>query len=179
MKFSTSKFLSKEGLLILLPSLLVVVAGFWIAAQFIKPAPPTEITIATGSVKGAYHRFAKLYASHLAKSGITLHLKPTAGSVENIRHLVTEGSDVDLALVQGGVAGSESVDSLVSLGRMFMEPVWVFYRGQTDLDRLTSLREKTVAIGPAGSGTQQLAVSLLKPNGVTSRTAKFETPWWR
>ena len=157
MKFSLSKFFSKEGILILLPALLVTALAFWFAAQFIKPAPPSEITIATGSETGAYHRFAKQYAAHLAKAGITLNLKSTAGSVENIRSLTAADSGVDLALVQGGVANSEQAEGLVSLGRMFMEPVWVFYRAPEELDRLSALAGKTIAIGPVGSGTRQLA----------------------
>jgi len=174
MNFSISKFFSKEGLLILLPALLVTALGFWAASQFIKPAPPSHITIATGSEQGAYHRFAKQYAMELAKSGITLRLKSTAGSVENIKLLQEEGSGVDLALVQGGVATGETAPSVVSLGRMFMEPVWVFYRGSDELDRLSNLAGKKIGIGGKGSGTRQLALALLKPNGITARSAEFQ-----
>ncbi len=174
MNFSISKFFSKEGILILLPAVLVTALGFWIAAQFIKPAPPSHITIATGSEQGAYHRFARQYASEIAKAGIKLHLKSTAGSVENIALLQEAQSGVDLALVQGGVATGDRAPGIVSLGRMFMEPVWVFYRGSEDLDRLSSLAGKKIGIGGKGSGTRQLSLVLLKPNGITARTAEFQ-----
>lgn len=174
MPSSISKFFSKEGLLIVLPSLLLVVSAFWLASQFIKPAPPGEITIATGSKTGAYYNFATRYAAHLAKSGITVHLVETAGSVENLRMLQGEGHQpVDLAFVQGGVVGDDAPPGLVSLGRMFMEPVWVFYRDGTDIDRLSNLRGKTIAVGPDGSGTQQLARALLGPSDITETTATF------
>lgn len=173
MKFSVSKFLSKEGLFILLPAILVTGLAFWVAAQFIKPAPPSNITIATGSVDGAYHQFAKLYAGALEEAGIKLNLKPTAGSAENIRHLVTEGSDIDLALIQGGITDGVSSDGLVSLGRMFMEPVWIFYRDSNEVNRLSALKGKTIAIGPEESGTRQLALSLFKPNDITAETTNF------
>lgn len=174
MKFSISKFFSKEGLLILLPAALVTALAFWVAAQFIKPAPPSNITIATGSEQGAYHRFAKAYAAELAKAGITLHLKSTAGSVENIALLQNAESGVDLALIQGGVATGKTAPGLVSLGRMFMEPVWVFYRGPEELDRLSALKGKTIAVGSKGSGTRQLSIALLKPNGIEAATAIFK-----
>lgn len=174
MKFSISKFFSKEGLIILFPAALVTVLAFWLAAQFIKPAPPSHIAIASGSEQGAYYRFAKLYAEYLAKSGITLDVRSTAGSVENIRHLATPESNIDIALLQGGIAGKEPVENVVSLGRVFMEPVWVFYKSDRVLDRLSTLAGKRIAIGPEGSGTRQLALALFEPNGVTADTATFE-----
>lgn len=174
MKFSILKFFSKEGLLILLPAALVTVLAFWAAAQFIKPAPPSDITIATGSEQGAYHRFAKLYAEELAKAKIKLHLKSTAGSVENLALLQKPGSGVDLALIQGGVATGETAPGLVSLGRMFMEPVWVFYRSEEELTRLSALKGMKIAVGEQGSGTRQLTLALLQPNGIDAATADFQ-----
>lgn len=171
MAYSVSKFFSKEGLLILLPAALVTVLAFWAAAQFIKPAPPSKITIATGSTSGAYHRYAKQYAAELAKSGVSVTLKSTAGSVENVALLADTQSGVDLALIQGGVANAETAPDLVSLGRMFMEPVWVFYRDHQDIERLSGLRSKTIAVGREGSGTRKLALAVLGPSGVTDETA--------
>jgi TRAP-type uncharacterized transport system substrate-binding protein len=48
---------------------------------------PREITIATGDEKGAYHVFGLRYRDILARNGITLRVKSTAGSVENIKLL--------------------------------------------------------------------------------------------
>jgi TRAP-type uncharacterized transport system substrate-binding protein len=48
---------SQEHLKIYLPSLIITILGFVIAYQFVQPAPPREITIATGDEKGAYHAF--------------------------------------------------------------------------------------------------------------------------
>jgi TRAP-type uncharacterized transport system substrate-binding protein len=55
---------------------------------------------------------------------------------------------------------------LLSLGSMFYEPVWVFYRGDKRLERLTDLRGKRVAIGQEGSGVRQLAQQLLEANEI-------------
>ena len=81
------------------PLLLLVVAGFVVAFQFVGPPLPKQLTLATGSKGGAYHQFAELYREQLAASGITLNLLPTAGSVENIARL-RDGS-ADIAFVQG------------------------------------------------------------------------------
>lgn len=57
---------------------------------------------------------------------------------------------------------------LLSLGSMFYEPVWVFYRGPT-IDRLSQLQGKRIAIGQEGSGVRQLAERLLEDNEIDFR----------
>ena len=54
---------------------------------------------------------------------------------------------------------------LVSLGSMFYVPLAVFYRG-APLDRLSGFKGRRIAIGPEGSGTRILALTLLKANGI-------------
>ena len=51
---------------------------------FVKAPPPRKIVIATGGKAGAYHQFADRYAAALAKEGLTLEVRATAGSVENL-----------------------------------------------------------------------------------------------
>jgi len=55
----------RELFVIGLPSLALVVAGFWVASKFIKPASPDRIVISTGGEGGAYHDFGfvKRYAA--------------------------------------------------------------------------------------------------------------------
>ena len=80
--------------------LLIVLAGFLIAYQFVKPAPPSHIVLATGGPNGAYHAFGVALNEKLAEQGIELELRNTAGSVENAALLAA--GDVDIALMQGG-----------------------------------------------------------------------------
>jgi hypothetical protein len=47
----------------------------------------------------------------------------------------------------------------------------VFYRGRGDIDHLTELKGKKIAIGPEGSGTNTLSLKLLKENGMTAADA--------
>lgn len=149
--------------------LLVCLIG---AYQFVEPAPPKKVVITTGSETGAYYRFAKLYAEQLAKSGITLEVKTSKGSLENLDRL--HNGEAQIALIQGGIdvpetpAGQEP--SLYSLGSMFYEPIWVFYRQNKEpdreLDRLVQLNGKRIAIGQEGSGVRALATKLLTANQI-------------
>lgn len=102
---------------------LVVAAGFAIAWFLMEPAPPHRIVIATGPEDGAYYGFAKQYAEHLARHGITLEVRPTAGSVENYQLLLSDPT-VDLAIVQGGTAPEEVLASheIESLASLYLEP---------------------------------------------------------
>lgn len=149
--------------------ILIVGIGFVVAYQFVQPAPPSRIVITTGGEAGAYYQFAKRYAAILARDGITLEVKASAGSLQNLERL--KNDEAQIAFVQGGVvpppdAGEAPDASLLSLGSAFYEPVWVFYRGAAPLTRLTDLKGKRIAIGQEGSGVRQLAQQLLAANEI-------------
>ncbi|MDR0776055.1 MAG: TAXI family TRAP transporter solute-binding subunit [Azonexus sp.] len=149
---------------------LIVGIGFVVAWQFVKPAPPSHIVISTGGEGGAYYQFAQRYAAILARSGVTLEVRTSNGSRQNIKRL--EKGEADVAFVQGGVieppADPDAVpdNDLYSLGSVFYEPIWVFYRGNKPLTRLTDLRGKRIAIGQEGSGIRRLARQLLEANEI-------------
>ena len=149
---------------------LIVGIGFYVAYQFVEPAPPTKIVITTGSDSGAYYQFAQRYATILARNGVTLEVKTSAGSLENLERL--KNDEAQIGFVQGGVVElPEDQDvaddsGLLSLGSVFYEPVWVVYRGEGRLDRLTDLRGKRIAIGQEGSGVRMLAQQLLRANEI-------------
>ncbi|MCP5300320.1 MAG: TAXI family TRAP transporter solute-binding subunit [Chromatiaceae bacterium] len=147
------------------PAALLVLAAFVLAYQFIKPAPPDRVVMATGGVDGAYHAFAKRYAERLAREGITLELRPTAGSVENVRLL--RGGEVSLALVQGGVDDADSASTdLLSLGSVYYEPLWLFHRRESAIEDMRDLAGRRIAVGRPGSGTRALVSRLLADNAV-------------
>ena len=156
---------NKEQIKVFAPAVVVAISGFWIAYQFVRPAPPDTIVMSTGRKDGAYYLFAEKYRDILARTSVTLEIRSSAGSVENIKRL--ESGEADLAFVQGGAARPSGSDNLVSLGSMYYEPLWVFYRGSKRLNRLTELAGKTIAVGAQGSGTRAVAVHLLKDNAVT------------
>ena len=135
------------------------VLGYSLAA----PPPPKEIRIATGTVPdSAYTITAEAYASRLEATGFRVRRVPTQGSVENLAML--RAHQVDIALVQGGIAERGRDAGLESLGAVFYEPVWAFRRTDRDIDRLADLSGRRIAIGPQGSGTRALALALLAAN---------------
>lgn len=165
----------RELILIAAPAALLVAGAFWLAFQFVEPAPPSRIVITTGSEQGAYFAFAKRYQESLARNGIKLEVLASKGSVENAERLSAPagpgGQRVDLALLQGGIANSASLPGVQSYGRVFLEPLWLFHRLGGEVDHLAELAGKRVAIGPLGSGTRKLVETLLEANGITAATA--------
>ena len=130
----------------------------------LKPAPPSRIVMSTGVTGGAYAKFGKRYAELLARDGVEIELRASAGAIENLDRL-TKG-EVDLAIVQSGLATPQQRNELVSLGNLYFEPLWVVYRGETPLLRLTQLAGRRIGIGLPGSGTRTLALKLLDLNGI-------------
>jgi len=157
----------RDVLAIFGPALLLAIAGFVIALQFVKPAPPRSIVMATGTDEGAYHRFGLRYKEVLARYGIELELRQTAGAYENLRLLDDPESDVEVAFLQGGAGSEREYPNVETLGGVFFEPFWVFWSGPAP-ETLLGLHGKRVAIGAHGSGTYNAFNYLSGLNGVDS-----------
>ena len=91
----------RELLLTTAPFTLLAAALLWGAYQWLQPSPPRRVVLATGVAQGAYAEFGKRYAAALARHGITVELRHTQGSAENLA-LLRADSGVDIAFVQGG-----------------------------------------------------------------------------
>jgi hypothetical protein len=80
---------------------------------------------------------------------------------------------VSIGFVQGGIARAGDDEDLMSLAGLYYEPLWVFYRAGAELDHLSSLRGRRIAIGPEGSGTRPLALQVLALAGMDPRNTRF------
>lgn len=163
----------RDALLFGIPTLALVIGAFWFTAQFIRPAPPSDLTISSGAPGGAYEMFAARYAQVLERNHIEMRIRPSAGAMENLQRLRDPAHDIDVAFVQSGLARGGGEDGLVSLGSFYLEPLWIFYRSDERADRLTQLRGMRLAIGAEGSGTRQLALDLLEANGLSGNNTRL------
>jgi TRAP-type uncharacterized transport system substrate-binding protein len=174
--------------------LLAGVIGLLVLAyRVLDPTPDKNLVMATGPAQGAYGEFAKRYVALLREHGITLELRPTEGTRDNLALLRDPGSGVEVAFVQGGVDDPDAPlpgpllpVPLMSLGNVAYEPLWLFYREDSarqklqgqPLTRLAQLQGWRINTGPAGGGSgamfRQLAdANRLAADGITlgSRTA--------
>jgi TRAP-type uncharacterized transport system substrate-binding protein len=137
-----------------------------LALHFVRPAPPSSLTISAGPPGSSFQTAAQQYQKILARNGIQLRIVTSEGSLENLNRLTDENSGVDVAFVQSGITGEGDASDLVSLGSMFYQPVIIFYRSRESLERLSELRGRRIAIGGKGSGTRVLSLALLKDNEI-------------
>jgi TRAP-type uncharacterized transport system substrate-binding protein len=146
--------------------LLVGAIVIFAAVHFVRSAPPSKLTIASGAPGSRFNLAAKQYQKIMARNGIALKVVETEGSSDNLNRMLDPHSGVDIALVQGGTSAAPDATNLVSLGSVFYVPLTIFYGGPNALERLSELRGKRIAIGPPGSGTRILALALLKANEI-------------
>ena len=166
-------FQLRDVLLIGLPLLLIVVGAIWFALRFVNPAPPGTLVLSAASSGSPYYRYAERYRETFQRNGVKLEIRESDGSLANLKALSNPASGVHAGFVQGGLASSKDTPGLLSIGRVAYEPLWVFYTGSDRIEWLTDLKGKRILVGPAGSGTNGLALRLLAANGITSETAKL------
>ena len=163
---SLRDLLVSAGPVALLAVGLLVLAYWWL-----DPNPPKTVTLATGPAQSAYADFGKRYQKALKAYGIDVVLVPSEGSQSNLRLL--KAGQADLGFVQGGGGEREAREEsgIVSLGSLFVEPVWLFYRADAVKDlpggALTSLAQfqhLRVNIGARGSGSPMLMHRLFEAN---------------
>jgi TRAP-type uncharacterized transport system substrate-binding protein len=146
------------------PILLISVAAIWLAVRLIQPAPPSTLTMSAGPQGSTYWNDAQKYKAILARNKITLNVLESEGSAQNLQRLADKNSHIDVAFVQDGLA-SKVPDGLVSLGSVAYVPLVVFYHGPP-ATRLSQFEGQRLAIGAEGSGARELALTLLKANGI-------------
>jgi TRAP transporter TAXI family solute receptor len=174
----------KEMRLLAFIALALIALALWMLFAVISPPPPKVIRISSGSQSGAYYQFAQKYADKFKQHGIELQVLTSNGSVENLARLNDKSQHVDLAFVQGGVADAAANPQLESLASVALEPVWIFYQRKAfagaasgaapgNLNHLSDLAGKTIAVGAQGSGVRAVALEFLKLNQITDADAKL------
>lgn len=153
-------------------AIVILLISFVFAYQFVKPAPPKKILLATGQDGGAYQHYGEQLAAYLATEGIQAELLETAGSVENLE-LLNRDDVVYLGFVQGGLAESLPTENVMALGSLYLEPLWLFLSATTEIDELSDLAGKRIAVGAQGSGTRAVSMRLLNAHGIDESTANF------
>jgi len=156
------------------PFVLLTLALLALTYWWLNPNPPKRVVLATGPEQSAYDNFGQRYVEALKRYGITVELLPSEGSSANLELL--RSGRADIGFVQGGSAdlGYDDEDAIVSLGSLFVEPLWLFYRedaaqrlrGSPTLATLSDLQGARVNVGTPGSGVPRLFSTLLDANRI-------------
>src|ERR1700692_3633140 len=140
----------------------------WTAGHFLQPAAPRYIVLASGLEDGLFTQHAKRYVEILARSGVTVEERMTAGAEDNLRLLEDPHSGVDIGFTQGGIAKFPEANDVVMLSNLYYLPMWIFYRDTDTFNQVNELRNHRVAVGAEGSGTRSLVESVFALNNLTT-----------
>lgn len=167
----------RDILKVYVPIVAILAAVGFFLWKLTAPPPPHDLAIATGPKDGAYAGFGERYKELLAASGLTLEVIHTSGSIENQR-LLKDGK-ADVSFLQGGTVVADPLTGhpptdIEALASVYYEPLWVFVRSVSPIDRLSQLAGKRIAVGATDSGTQALAVNLLHISGVADAKARTQ-----
>src|SRR5262249_25652599 len=123
-----------------------------------------------------------------AGSGVPRNRGVDRRGLAPLRALASDNRTVDAGVIKGGLAGSlqgrlatasereihdAQVGRIQSLGRLFYEPIWVFYRGPNQVRSLGEFKGRRIMVGTPASGTRRIAALLLRANGVTAENSTF------
>ena len=154
----------KDLFFVLVPLLILVSLVGWLTFTMLQPAPPDTLVILSGPDGSSFQSTAEKYKKIISAHGVKVKVVTTDGSDENLQLLMNKKVQADVALVQNGLADKEELQSLVSLGTLYVQPILVFYRANHLIDQVTQFKGKRVAIGPEGSGTNILAKKIFEAN---------------
>jgi len=128
-----------------LAAIMCIAGVVWLGLWYFIPAPPSTITIAAGLKGGAFEQTASHYREILARQHVTLDLYFAKTPPDIIKLINDPKSGVDAAFIFAGQTNSAESPALVSLGRIYASPYWIFYRGE-ELDSLAQVKGKRLNI---------------------------------
>jgi TRAP-type uncharacterized transport system substrate-binding protein len=160
-----------KPLVVVLPAAAIVLAFLYVTYRWVDPLPPRHLTIAAGPARSGYDNFARQYARILARHGVALEIRNSAGAVEDLDLLRNAVSGVQAALTTFGFTQINDADTLYSLGGIFDAVIFIFYRNTEPITQFTQFRGKRLSIGIPGSALRSLMLQVLEATGALDGSA--------
>lgn len=156
----------RRSLLVALTCVAILTSvAIWVAFAVLRPTPPRSVAMAIDPEGSFNAELGERYREFLARDGIDLRLVPTAGAIESAALLRDAKSGISIAIIPGGITNQQESPGLVSLGTLFYEPLWLFFRGRY-LEKPDQLRGRRISIGPEGSASNALSIKFLARVGI-------------
>ena len=142
-----------------------------------------RIVMATGSSQ--YYELAESYRRDLERNGIKLEVQRLTEGFTTLKTMLEPNSPLNAGFIKGGLVGSlqgrlatekakgrhAEFGKLLSVGRMFYEPIWVYSRGDLPVASLRDLKGMKILTGTKESGARRIVNQLLKANGIDKTNA--------
>jgi TRAP-type uncharacterized transport system substrate-binding protein len=138
-------------LAIVISSAAILVAASYVTYRFVDPFPPRHFTIAAAITGSGYEIFARQYALILARHGVELEIRNSAGALEDLNLLRDPASGVQAALTTFGITQSADAGILYSLGGISDAPIFILYRNAEPITVFAQFRGKRLSLGMPGT----------------------------
>jgi TRAP-type uncharacterized transport system substrate-binding protein len=158
---------------IVLPASIMALAILYVIYRLVDPLPPRHFVIAAGIAGSGYDLYARRYAEILAREGVKLEIRNTAGAVEDLELVRDPSSGVQAALITLGFAQPGDAKHLYSLGGVFDAVIFVFYRGAEPVTQFAQFRGKRLSIGTPGTSLRPLILQVLNASGAVDASTRF------
>jgi TRAP transporter TAXI family solute receptor len=123
---------------------------------------PGTIRISTGESGGLYYKVGlAIEGSMWRRTNRRVEIKTTLGSETNFQQVLK--NEAQLGIVQGG---SIPIEELSIVTPLFPEFVFVIVRKGSNIETISDLFGKAVALGEEGSGSRNSALTVLKHYGI-------------
>jgi TRAP-type uncharacterized transport system substrate-binding protein len=150
------------SLVIFVSSTAIALGALYVVYRIVDPLPPRHLVIAASTSGSGYDNIAKRYAIVLARHGVELEIRHSAGAVDDLNLLRDRSSGVQAALTTLGFTQPADMDVLHSLGGIFNAAIFIFYRGPEPITTFAQLRGKRVGMGVPGTALRSLMLDVLK-----------------
>ncbi len=133
-----------------------------------------RLSIATGNTTGVYYQLGGGLARMIGKyvPGYTATAEATGASVENIRRVVAGDSDIAFTLADSAADAAKGTGAFTepqpirALARIYTNYTYVLVRADAGVTSLAQLKGKSVSTGSPGSGSEVIALRLLRTAGL-------------
>src|SRR5258706_12191039 len=162
-----------KPLVVVLPAAAIVVGIVYVTYRMVDPLPPRHFAIAAGTAGSGYDTVARQYARVLARDGVELEVRNSAGAVENLELLRDSASGVQAALTTFGVTQPGDQVTFYSLGGISDAAIFIFYRSAEPITQFAQFRGKRLSIGQPGTGLRSLISQVLEAAGALGAPAQL------
>lgn len=149
-------------------SIAVIAIVFIVALVILQPAMPDRVVLLTGPDDSTYHHLGTKYADKIRQYGLEVEVVETAGAFDNLQRLAEGEVAAAFAPSIGGRWKEIGIEgsNLTALASVGLQPLWLFHRLDTEIERIPDLKGRSVAAGGEGSLSDYLARSLVEVNGI-------------
>ena len=123
----------------------------------------TTLSLATGSKEGVYYSLGKTFKKIIEKNNPDLEIiiLSTEGSIEHAK--LINSNSADIAFIQSDIAyylyngermfkfPSQKISGIISL---YTEAIQIIARKELNIEKISDLKEKIIAVGNKNSGTE-------------------------